>query len=263
MPANIRMEPSRPTVLCDHVTAAHGSFGTLAGSRRCHLSRNPTGAVLDALRGTGDDAARAAFQSALGDHLAQFEAAIVAAYDDWLDFEKVFAKDRDSATVVGFLCSVIARLTISTNLLTLGHLTVSGSAFRQAQEALASAFLMAEFEAPYRAQLWDGRFPVHKAVSILRAQAKNDRALNVKAVDVLFKSRSFYNKFSHPTALAMADTISLNGGGHHLGASFDPKKRPFYEREIASRVGFATMLPNAIDGVANRMRTWPQFKKTG
>ena len=29
-PYNIRMEPSRPTVLCDHVAAARGSFGNVS-----------------------------------------------------------------------------------------------------------------------------------------------------------------------------------------------------------------------------------------
>lgn len=32
-PYNIRMEPARPRILCDHVAAARGSFGTLDGDQ--------------------------------------------------------------------------------------------------------------------------------------------------------------------------------------------------------------------------------------
>ncbi len=61
----------------------------------------------------------------------------------------------------------------------------------------------------------------------------------------------------------MADTIGLGGGGHHLGASFDQQKVPFYLKEIESRTGFARTLPNAMDGISLRMQAWPQFNRTG
>src|SRR3989442_15068645 len=39
-PANLQMEPTRPTVLCDHVAAARGSFGTLARQGQEHARRD-------------------------------------------------------------------------------------------------------------------------------------------------------------------------------------------------------------------------------
>ncbi len=162
------------------------------------MSRNPTGAVIEALWGAADATSRASFRASFAEDVSQFESALVTAYDDWLDFERVFAKDRDSATVVGALCSVVARLAISTNLLTLGHLTISGAAFRQAQEALASAFLLAQFDAPYRAQLWDRTFPVHKAVGMFRKQAKTDQSIDPEAVEMLFRSRSILSFLAFP-----------------------------------------------------------------
>ncbi len=224
------------------------------------MSRNRTDAVLDAFWGRLDGAARAAFSEVFKDKLAELETAIVVAYDDWQDFEGVFARDEESATVVGSLFNVVARLTVSANLLTLGQLAVSGASFRQAQEALATAFLLADFQAPHRTHFLEGRFPVHRAVTMLRRQASRDRTLNVQAIDVLSRSHSFYNNYSHPTVLAMSDTIGLGGAGHHVGASFDPKKASFYDKELESRIGFAKLLPNAMNGVSSRMLIWPQFR---
>lgn len=227
------------------------------------MDRTSAELVAVAVWGRNDDQVRTEIRSALGEAFDRFEAAATTAYDDWLAFERAFAKDKDSATVVGFLFNVIARLTVSTKLLALGHLTLSGAAFRQAQEALAAAFVLAEFETPYRAKFWEGHFSVDKAVGILRKQVNRDPSLNREALDTLLRSRSFYSKFSHPTALAMADTITVGRRGHHLGASYDPEKRPIYERELESRTGFAATLPNAMDGVAQRLWKWPQFQQTG
>jgi hypothetical protein len=84
--------------------------------------------------------------------------------------------------------------------------------------------------------------------------------LDASALETLRQAQSFYNQFSHPTVLAMADLINLNGGGHHLGASFDRHKVEFYEKDLISRLGFAGILANAIDGVDQQMRRWPQFR---
>jgi hypothetical protein len=97
-------------------------------------------------------------------------------------------------------------------------------------------------------------------VSILSKQAAADPRLDRKALDVMAKVRQFYGKLSYPTVLAMGDVINLEESGHHLGASFDEAKVPFYELELASRVGFAQILPNAFEGIEGRMSRWPQFK---
>lgn len=219
--------------------------------------------LLDALWGRRDADVRHQFRQALGDHLGSFESAISVAYEDWLAFEHVYAKDRDSATVVGFLFNVVARLTMSVNLLTIGQLALSGATFRQAQEALATAFVMADYDAPYRSRLWDGQFSVNKAVALFLKQSTGDPDLSAEPAQHLSKARAFYDRFSHPTLLAMADTIASKARGHVLGASFDPGKLLFYTKEIESRTSFAGTLPNAMDGVSLRMQRWPQFSQTG
>jgi hypothetical protein len=180
-------------------------------------------------------------------------------YDRWLRFESDFAKDHDSAIVVGTLFTVVARALLSMKLLMLGQLTMSGSAQRQACEALGLAFLCARRDWPYRQQTWDGQFSTNKAVGLVIKRSA-ELGLDASALETLRQAQSFYNQFSHPTVLAMADLINLNGGGHHLGASFDRHKVEFYEKDLISRLGFAGILANAIDGVDQQMRRWPQFR---
>jgi hypothetical protein len=222
----------------------------------------PRGEVHDALVGQADVVARDRFIARFRGEFAALEAAIAEAYQRWSRFEQEFAKDHDSATVVGMAFLVVSRLVTSANLLSLGQLTLSGAAFRQALEALAAAFVFADPLSPHRADVWEGKFSVNKAVPMLFKQAATDPRLNRQGVEVLLKSRAFYDKLSHPTALSMADVISLDGqSGHHLGAWFDDAKVPFYAQELVLRTGFARILPNAVDGIEGRMREWPQFER--
>jgi hypothetical protein len=216
--------------------------------------------VHTALLGHADTVIRREFIRRFSSQFDAFEAALLAAYERWCQLDSAFAKDRDSATVVGTTFIVVARLTMSTNLLTLGQITLSGAAFRHAIEALACAFVFADPDCPHRPAAWEGKFSVNKAVSILSKQAADDPRLDRKALDVMVKVRQFYDKLSHPTVFAMGDVIDLGEGGHHLGASFDEAKLPFYELELASRVGFAQILPNAFEGIEGRMLQWPRFK---
>jgi hypothetical protein len=222
----------------------------------------PRREVHDALVGQADAVVRDRFIARFHSESAALEAAIAEAYQRWSRFEQEFARDHDSATVAGMIFLVVARLVMSANLLSLGQLTLSGAAFRQALEALAAAFVLANPVSPHRASVWEGTFSVNRAVPMLFKQAATDPRLNRQGVEVLSKSREFYDKLSHPTALSMADVISLDGqGGHHLGAWFDEAKVPFYAQELASRTGFARILPNAVEGIEERMRDWPQFER--
>jgi hypothetical protein len=216
--------------------------------------------VHSALLGHADVVVRRAFIGRFSSQFDALEAALLAAYERWCQLDRGLAKDHDSATVVGTTFIFVARLTMSANLLTLGQITLSGAAFRHAIEALACAFVFADPDCPHRPAAWEGKFSANKAVSLLSKQAAADPRLDQKALDIMAKVRQFYDKLSHPTVLAMGDVINLAEGGYHLGASFDEAKVPFYEVELASRVGFSQILPNAFEGIEGRMSRWPRFK---
>jgi hypothetical protein len=215
--------------------------------------------IHDVLFGLDDERARKRFIERFGTQLAEFETIMATAYQTWRALDERFAKDRDSATVVASVFAVLARMVLSMKLLILGHVALSGAAYRQVLEALAQAFLFAAPRFPYLKQAWNGQFSPNKAVDkAMRRRA--ELGLNRDALDVLRKARDFYNMYSHAGFLAMGDLVDLDGGGGtNLGASFDPRKLPVYEAEVASRVNLAKTLVNAMDGVATLMRRWPQF----
>lgn len=221
---------------------------------------SPQSVVRAALLGLHDNDVRLAFLKHFQPEVDAFERTMTDVYRRWIEFETAFAKDHDSATVVGALFTVVARAVLSMKLLLLGHSTMAGTAQRQACEALASAFLFAQREWPYRQQNWEGRFSVNKAIGLV-IKRSTQLGLEAEALQTLLQAQAFYNKFSHPTALAMGDLINLRGGGHHLGASFDPHKIQFYEKDLASRLGFAGILINAMDGVRQQLSRWPEFRQ--
>ncbi|MEW5980810.1 MAG: hypothetical protein AB1806_00400 [Acidobacteriota bacterium] len=221
------------------------------------LDKSALAAVQAALRGRQDEETERLFLEHFQVQVSSFETATAEVYDRWRTFESTFARDQDSATVVGALFTVVARMLLSMRFLILEHITMAGGAQRQALEALASAFLFAKYDWPYRQRAWLGRFPVHRSIDLL-VKRSEELGLNREALEVATQAKRFYNKMSHPTIIAMGDLIGR--GTHHLGPIFDPKKLPFYEKEIASRIGFAGILTNAIDGVASHMREWPDFR---
>lgn len=216
-------------------------------------------AVQGALHGHQDDEAELRFLEHFQVQVVSFETRMTDVYDRWREFERMFARNHDSATVVGTLFTVVARMLLSMRLLILGHITMAGGAQRQVLEALASAFLFAKHDWPYRQQAWKGRFSVNRSIGLL-VKRSQELSLNQEALQAIAQAQIFYSRLSHPTILAMGDLIGLGARTHHLGACFDLAKLPFYDKEVASRVGFAGILTNAFDGVEIHMRDWPEFR---
>jgi hypothetical protein len=174
-----------------------------------------------ALFGLDDEEVRQHFFKNFGDQISQFETTMKDVFQRWLDFDKSFRKDQDSGTVVGVLYMMIVRLIQSMNLLITGNITLSGAAMRQVIEAIAVAILFSKRELPYLKLAWQKKFSVNKAVDkIIKHQKK--LKLDKEALKIMKDSITFYDKFSHPTILAMGDTMQLDGIGiYYLGASFD------------------------------------------
>jgi len=105
------------------------------------MNSDPAHPIHGAIFGVGDDVVRCQFLKHFEHELAEFERLMVAVYGRWQEHEARFARDRDSATVVGTLFVVIARLLLSMNLLVLGHIALAGAAKRQVFEALAQTRL--------------------------------------------------------------------------------------------------------------------------
>ena len=179
-------------------------------------------------------------------------------YDKWLNFSETFSFDKDSATVVGMLFFVIKTLILSMQFLMTGHITMAGAAKRQAIEAIALALLFSKHELPYLKLACDDKLYVNTAIDKI-IKHKEELYLNNEGLQIMKQAKNFYNKFSHPTFLALGDSINLDGFGCYLGSSFDESKLPFYEKEVYSRLGLSKILINIIEGVTQQMYEWPFF----
>jgi hypothetical protein len=218
-----------------------------------------------ALFGVDDEMDRQLFMEHFGDQVYHFEKIITSVYQRWQTFEKRFSHDQESGTVVGTLFRIIANLISSTKLLMIGNLTLSGAAKRQAIEAIALSLLLSKNDLPnkdypYLRRLWDGKFKVNKAVNLLNTHRK-ELKLNKYALQVMEKNRNFYHQYSHPTILAMGESLRFDGTAYYMGSSFDDTKLDFYSKELDSRVGLSSILDNLIEGVTEHMREWPCFAK--
>ncbi len=220
---------------------------------------NPRDLIHGAIFGIGDDDVRRQFVAHFGHEIAEFEQVMTDVYERWRELDHRFSKDRDSATVVGTVFVVIARLLLSMNLLSLGHNALAGAAKRQVFEALAQAFLFSKHGWPYREQALNGTFSVNKAIGLLLKRS-TELGLNRDALQVVSQARDFYHKLSHATVLAMGDLIHLDGSGSPLGASFDEAKLEFYRHEVVARLSFARTLTNAIYGVEGLLGQWPHLR---
>jgi len=180
--------------------------------------------IHDAVFGVGDDSARQEFLAHFATEVAEFERLMTVVYERWQQFERRFAKDHDSATVVGTLFVVVARLLLSTKLLMLGHITLAGAAKRQVFEALAQAYLFSKHGWPYLKQAWDGKFSANKALDLVVKRGV-DLNLDSDAVRVISQARDFYNKLSHATILAMGDVVDFDGSRSQLSAPHPSTQR--------------------------------------
>ncbi len=214
--------------------------------------------IHNALFGLDDEEVRQHFLDHFGDKIHQFETTMTAVYESWLNFDKAFAKDQDSGTVVGILFGMMARLIQSMKLLISGHITLAGATYRQVIEGIALALLFSKRGLPYLREAWEDKFSVNKAVGLLYKH-RHKLGLDKEALNIMKNKRNFYHKFSHLTISAMNDIINLDGSGIYLGASFDKDKLPFYEIEVTSRVNLANILINVIGGVTRQMWEWPRF----
>jgi hypothetical protein len=173
--------------------------------------------------------------------------------------------NQESLTIIATLFGVIYNLVLSMKLLMLGNLSASGATKRQAIEAVALSLLFSKYDLPnknssYLQNFWKGKFSVHKAVDLLYNNRKKLK-LHKNALKLFKEHRNFYHNFSHHTFLAMGEYVGFDGSACFLGSSFDETKLEFYKKEIASRIGLASILDNVFDGVTNHMREWPCFAK--
>ncbi len=185
--------------------------------------------------------------------LEEFVAVMASTYLHWRKFDKTVGGSEERAHISALLYGTMNAHVVSMKLLISGYSIGSGNTQRQALESAAMALLCSKPELGFLKRYMDEKYSTNKAVRDVVKHHKILR-LNRDALTTLEKNRAFYDKFSHPTFMTLASSIGISAPGPlFFGASFDKGKILFYAKEIRSKVNFAGIINNIIDGVRQNL----------
>ncbi len=185
--------------------------------------------------------------------LEEFVAVMASTYLQWKKFDKTVRGSEKRAHISALLYGTINAHVVSMKLLISGYLISSGNTQRQVLESAAMALLCSKPELGFLKRYMDEKYSTNKSV---RDVVKHHKTLCLKreALKTLEKNKAFYDKFSHPTFMTLGSSLGISKAGPlFFGASFDKGKIPFYAKEIRSKVSFAGIINNIIDGVRQNL----------
>ena len=160
------------------------------------------------------------------------------------------------AHISALIYSAINNHIVSLKLFLSGYIIAAGNLQRQVIETVALALLCSAANLNILDCYIDNKYSTNKAVrDVLRHYDKIN--LNKNALQVLERSRDFYDEYSHPTQLTLTNLISFSKSGKlYLGATFDEGKLEQYAKELNGRVSLAMVFDNFIDGVKANVEKW-------
>jgi hypothetical protein len=153
---------------------------------------------------------------------------------------------------VHFLNAINCTL-ISTRLFLSGYLVASGNQSRQAIESLAFGVLLPFPKTGVYREFKMGRDIEHKALEWLVRNAAHCGATRTN-VEAVRKQAKFFDKYSHPSRLALASTWGRHlDNGFSLGAAYVPDYLPQYKKEMTNRVSLTRLLSGTIKGTQREL----------
>lgn len=198
-----------------------------------------------------DEAIKGSYTKVFSKEIDLFIKFMTTAYDKWRRVDSIISKTEQKAYIAALAYSAINQHIISFKLFISGYWIPSGNIQRQVFESAAMALLASKIELGYLERFIQGKYSTNDAIRDVKRQYKK-LSLNKDAIEILAEKYKFYHKFSHITYVTIASSISAPYKGtsvSFLGAVFDPGRMEIYEKEIASKVGFASILPNIIEGI--------------
>ena len=182
-----------------------------------------------------------------------FIARLTEAAKIWEQYEVVAVKhEKQKAelewSAAYFLNAVNATL-VSTRLFLSGYIVPSGNQARHALESLAFGVLLC-FPRTGTFQAWkQGHDIEYKALEQLAKKASHC-GVNKQNAEALKKQAKWFDKYSHPSRLALAGVVLKPGqqGGWNLGALFVDEYLPQYRKEMENRISLARLLAHTIAG---------------
>lgn len=195
-----------------------------------------------------------AFLSHFESDIKQFMQSMTEAYCLWKEFDSKIGNSVEKAHISSLVFGAIKFHIMSMRLMITGYQVPAGNLQRQVLETIAMAFLASKPKLGYLKRYMENKYSTHNAV---RDVLNNHEALglNKDALMTLKKTQTFYHKFSHPTMLTVASSISMSqAGGLYLGASFDEGKIEIYKKEVNNRISIAKLFENIIFGISQNLQ---------
>ena len=217
------------------------------------LPLRPTSAQVRSLLLSDHSSTRAQFVASFEPEIVGLSEAVTAALASYRDLDDQVATDLRVATVTAFVFTAINAIVSSSQLLLSGMLIPAGNLMRQFGEATAMALLCSSPKLDYynRFKASPKTFPVHDAVGFAaRKTARRELAIDEAAWLRFADINKFYDRFSHPTQLAIASQFMFSSKGMLIvGGEFDVAKTDQYRIELTRRRSAAETLASATQAL--------------
>jgi len=208
--------------------------------------------IVAVLFGDEDHYIREQFFGNYSDELEQFVVLMAQAFEEWSRVDQILLKKKTEpdAFITALLYTALHSHVVSLKLFISGLLVPSGNTQRYVFESIALAFLLSRPSLGVVEKYMNDRYSTNKAIRDLVRNHENLK-LNRESLKTLESSVKFYDKYSHPTRLSLSGVMNLGGNGSQIvfGGAYDNKKEFAYAIELKSKIGFAGILPNLIQGV--------------
>ena len=208
--------------------------------------------IIAVLFGGEDPLIREQFREKYSSELEQFITLMTNAFEEWAKLDKILTKKKTEpdAYISALLYTTLHSHVMSLKLFISGLFVPSGNTQRYAFESVALAFLLSRPSLGIVERYMDDKYSTNKAIRDVVRNHEN-LSLNRDALKLLETSIKFYDQFSHPTRLSLSGVMNLNENKSQIifGGAYDKNKEFAYKKEINSKIGFAKILPNIIEGV--------------
>ena len=208
--------------------------------------------IITVLFGDEDQHIRDQFIKSYSKEVEQFVVLMTQAFEEWSRVDKILTKKKTEpdAYITALLYAALHSHVVSLKLFISGLLVPSGNTQRYVYECISLAFLLSRPSLGVVEKYMNDKYSTTKAV---RDVVRNHEILklNREALKMIESSIKFCDKFSHPTRLSLGGVISFSDNGRQIifGGAYDKDKEFAYAKEFKSKIGFARILQNLIQGV--------------
>ena len=173
----------------------------------------------------------------------------------WRDLDIGSETEEQRAWVSALVYGAITLHIQSMRLFLSGHTIAAGNLSRQVVEGISLALLCSSKQLHvFQRFIEDEYSPNNSVRELLRHYEK--LGLRENGVNVLKVAQTFYHKYSHPTKMTIAQTVSFSENGLYVGASFDEGKLSEYDKEVSTRLSLAGVFENFVEAVKFNVAKW-------